>query len=78
MRIKRDKWSLKWKVIVFDNAHNHQLVTPSKRMKMKSNRHMPKAVKNEVQPKPMGSVGKNQEADDVLIKFLRLRFLSRT
>ncbi|KAH7864430.1 hypothetical protein Vadar_029527 [Vaccinium darrowii] len=41
LRIKRDKWSLKWKVTVFDNAHNHQLVTPSKRMKMKSNRHMP-------------------------------------
>ncbi|KAH7859317.1 hypothetical protein Vadar_034511 [Vaccinium darrowii] len=46
LRIKRDKWSLKWKVTVFDDAHNHQLVTPSKRMKMKSNRHMPKAVKD--------------------------------
>ncbi|KAH7838091.1 hypothetical protein Vadar_021972 [Vaccinium darrowii] len=46
MRIKRDKWSLKWKVIVFNDAHNHQLVTPSKRMKMKSNRHMSKAVKD--------------------------------
>ncbi|GFZ13157.1 hypothetical protein Acr_23g0015420 [Actinidia rufa] len=44
--IKRDKWNLKWKVTVFDDAHNHQLVTPCKRMKMKSNRHMPKAVKD--------------------------------
>ncbi|KAH7863937.1 hypothetical protein Vadar_023830 [Vaccinium darrowii] len=46
LRIKLDKWSLKWKVTVFDDAHNHLLVTPSKRMKMKSNQHMPKAVKD--------------------------------
>ncbi|KAG5557777.1 hypothetical protein RHGRI_007884 [Rhododendron griersonianum] len=44
--IKYDKWSSKWKVTVFTDAHNHPLVTPSKRMRMKSNRHMPKAVKN--------------------------------
>ncbi|KAG5564456.1 hypothetical protein RHGRI_000597 [Rhododendron griersonianum] len=44
--IKYDKWSCKWKVTVFTDAHNHPLVTPSKRMRMKSNRHMPKAVKN--------------------------------
>ncbi|KAF7137375.1 hypothetical protein RHSIM_Rhsim07G0162500 [Rhododendron simsii] len=46
MRIMLDKWSYKWKVTGFDERHNHQLVTPSKRMKMKSNRNMPKAVKN--------------------------------
>ncbi|KAF7128985.1 hypothetical protein RHSIM_Rhsim10G0133400 [Rhododendron simsii] len=46
LRIVNDKWSTKWKVTVFNDNHNHPLVTPSKRMKMKSNRHMPKAVKN--------------------------------
>ncbi|KAG5543954.1 hypothetical protein RHGRI_016639 [Rhododendron griersonianum] len=46
LRIKRDKWSLICKVIFFDNVHNYQLVTPFKRMKMKSNQHMPKAVKD--------------------------------
>ncbi|KAH7842047.1 hypothetical protein Vadar_000783 [Vaccinium darrowii] len=44
--ITRGKWSAKWKVTVFSDIHNHQLVTPAKRMKMKSNRHMPKAVKD--------------------------------
>ncbi|XP_058189603.1 protein FAR1-RELATED SEQUENCE 5-like [Rhododendron vialii] len=44
--IKYDKWSSKWKVTVFTDDRNHPLVTPSKRMRMKSNRHMPKAVKN--------------------------------
>ncbi|KAF7152263.1 hypothetical protein RHSIM_Rhsim01G0149600 [Rhododendron simsii] len=37
MRIMLDKWNYKWKVTGFDESHNHQLVTPSKRMKMKSN-----------------------------------------
>ncbi|KAG5550471.1 hypothetical protein RHGRI_015440 [Rhododendron griersonianum] len=46
LHIKYDKWSSKWKVTVFSDAHNHPLVTPSKRMRMKSNRHMPKAVKD--------------------------------
>ncbi|KAH7847433.1 hypothetical protein Vadar_025967 [Vaccinium darrowii] len=46
LRIKHDKWSSKWQVTVFNDAHNHPLVTPSKRMKMKSNRYMPKAVKD--------------------------------
>ncbi|XP_058187688.1 protein FAR1-RELATED SEQUENCE 11-like [Rhododendron vialii] len=46
MQIMLDKWNYKWKVTGFDERHNHQLVTPSKRMKMKSNRNMPKAVKD--------------------------------
>ncbi|KAH7850623.1 hypothetical protein Vadar_000511 [Vaccinium darrowii] len=46
MRIVLDQWSCKWKVTVFDDNHNHQLVTPCNRMKMKSNRHMPKAIKD--------------------------------
>ncbi|XP_058185024.1 protein FAR1-RELATED SEQUENCE 11-like isoform X2 [Rhododendron vialii] len=46
LQIVNDKWSTKWKVTVFNDNHNHPLVTPSKRMKMKSNRHMPKAVKD--------------------------------
>ncbi|KAH7857091.1 hypothetical protein Vadar_008929 [Vaccinium darrowii] len=46
LRIKHDKWSSKWQVTVFNDDHNHPLVTPSKRMKMKSNRYMPKAVKD--------------------------------
>ncbi|KAG5540932.1 hypothetical protein RHGRI_020979 [Rhododendron griersonianum] len=37
LHIKYDKWSSKWKVTVFSDAHNHPLVTPSKRMRMKSN-----------------------------------------
>ncbi|XP_058208179.1 protein FAR1-RELATED SEQUENCE 11-like [Rhododendron vialii] len=37
MRIMLDKWNYKWKVTGFNERHNHQLVTPSKRMKMKSN-----------------------------------------
>ncbi|KAF7127807.1 hypothetical protein RHSIM_Rhsim11G0019000 [Rhododendron simsii] len=44
--IMHDKWNCKWKVTSFDENHNHQLVTPSKRTKMKSNRNMPKAVKD--------------------------------
>ncbi|KAG5565027.1 hypothetical protein RHGRI_001041 [Rhododendron griersonianum] len=35
LRIRYDKWSSKWKVTVFNDSHNHQLVTPSKRMKMR-------------------------------------------
>ncbi|KAG5539891.1 hypothetical protein RHGRI_020196 [Rhododendron griersonianum] len=35
LQIKYDKWSSKWKVTVFNDTHNHQLVTPSKRMKMR-------------------------------------------
>ncbi|KAF7151782.1 hypothetical protein RHSIM_Rhsim02G0114200 [Rhododendron simsii] len=46
LRIIHDKWNCKWKVTGFDENHNHPLVTPSKRMKMKSNRNMPRAVKN--------------------------------
>ncbi|KAF7149619.1 hypothetical protein RHSIM_Rhsim02G0072800 [Rhododendron simsii] len=46
LRIMLDKWNYKWKVTGFDERHNHQLVTPSKRIKMKSNRNMPNAVKN--------------------------------
>ncbi|KAF7124394.1 hypothetical protein RHSIM_Rhsim12G0098500 [Rhododendron simsii] len=46
LRIKHDKWNCKWKVTSFDENHNHQLVTPCKRIKMKSNRNMPKAVKD--------------------------------
>ncbi|KAG5514818.1 hypothetical protein RHGRI_011636 [Rhododendron griersonianum] len=46
MRIMLDKWNYKWKVTGFDESHNHQLVTPSKRMKMKSNRNIPNAVKD--------------------------------
>ncbi|KAF7139583.1 hypothetical protein RHSIM_Rhsim07G0153800 [Rhododendron simsii] len=46
LRIRYDKWSSKWKVIVFNDTHNHQLMTPSKRMKMRSNRYMPKPIKD--------------------------------
>ncbi|KAF7126912.1 hypothetical protein RHSIM_Rhsim11G0139600 [Rhododendron simsii] len=46
LRIMHDKWNCKWKVLGFDESHNHPLVTPSKRMKMKSNQNMPKAVKD--------------------------------
>ncbi|KAG5542530.1 hypothetical protein RHGRI_022167 [Rhododendron griersonianum] len=46
LRIRYDKWSSKWKVTVFNDTHNHQLVTPSKRMKMRSNRYMPKPIKD--------------------------------
>ncbi|KAF7124137.1 hypothetical protein RHSIM_Rhsim12G0095100 [Rhododendron simsii] len=46
MRIMLDKWNYKWEVTSFDESHNHQLVTPSKRMKMKSNRNMPNAIKD--------------------------------
>ncbi|KAH7839591.1 hypothetical protein Vadar_006087 [Vaccinium darrowii] len=46
MRIVHDKWNCKWKVTIFIDNHNHQLVTPCKRMKMKSNRHMSKAIKD--------------------------------
>ncbi|XP_058186150.1 protein FAR1-RELATED SEQUENCE 5-like [Rhododendron vialii] len=41
-----DKWNCKWKVTGFGENHNHQLVTPCKRIKMMSNRNMPKAVKD--------------------------------
>ncbi|KAG5550300.1 hypothetical protein RHGRI_015306 [Rhododendron griersonianum] len=46
LRIMHDKWNCKWKVTGFNESHNHPPVTPSKRMKMKSNRNMPKAVKD--------------------------------
>ncbi|KAG5531199.1 hypothetical protein RHGRI_025975 [Rhododendron griersonianum] len=46
LRIRYDKWSSKWKVTVFNDTHNHQLVTPSKRKKMRSNRYMPKPIKD--------------------------------
>ncbi|KAG5553240.1 hypothetical protein RHGRI_011187 [Rhododendron griersonianum] len=46
LRIMHDKWNCKWKVTGFDENHNHPLVTSSKRIKMKSNRNMPKAVKD--------------------------------
>ncbi|KAG5515901.1 hypothetical protein RHGRI_036819 [Rhododendron griersonianum] len=46
LRIRYDKWSSKWKVTVFNDTHNHQLVTPSKRKKMRSNRYMPKPTKD--------------------------------
>ncbi|KAL5831747.1 hypothetical protein ACOSQ4_017101 [Xanthoceras sorbifolium] len=42
MRIVRDKWSDKWKVSVFKDIHNHKIVSPARRMKMKSNKYMPK------------------------------------
>ena len=41
-----DKWSNKWKVMIFKDSHNHKVVTPARRIKMKSNKHMPKAAKN--------------------------------
>ncbi|KAF7129435.1 hypothetical protein RHSIM_Rhsim10G0083300 [Rhododendron simsii] len=46
LRIMHEKWNCKWKVTGFDENHNHQLVTPCKRIKMMSNRNMPKAVKS--------------------------------
>ncbi|KAK4844806.1 hypothetical protein QYF36_024635 [Acer negundo] len=45
MRIVHDKWSDKWKVSVFKDTHNHNIVSPARRMKMKSNKYMPKAAK---------------------------------
>ncbi|KAL5818931.1 hypothetical protein ACOSQ4_022773 [Xanthoceras sorbifolium] len=45
MRIVRDKWSDKWKVSVFKDIHNLKIVSPARRMKMKSNKYMPKAAK---------------------------------
>ncbi|KAK1355222.1 FAR1 domain-containing protein [Heracleum sosnowskyi] len=49
MRIILEKWSMKWRVSVFDDSHNHKVVTPAKRMKMRSNRHMPAAAKSLVE-----------------------------
>ncbi|GAB2281892.1 hypothetical protein Dimus_016456 [Dionaea muscipula] len=46
MRINFDKHSLKWKVTCFKDDHNHKIVSPKKRMLMRSNKEMPKAVKN--------------------------------
>ncbi|XP_024042736.1 protein FAR1-RELATED SEQUENCE 5-like [Citrus clementina] len=46
MRVMYDKWSNKWKITVFRDSHNHKVVTPARRIKMKSNKHMPKAAKN--------------------------------
>ncbi|CAB4272290.1 unnamed protein product [Prunus armeniaca] len=45
MRIKLDRWSNKWKVSSFQDSHNHKPVTPERRMKMKSNKVMPKVAK---------------------------------
>ncbi|KAM2196912.1 hypothetical protein PS2_000446 [Malus domestica] len=45
MRVVHDKWTNKWIVSVFSDIHNHRPVTPSRRIMMKSNRHMPDAVK---------------------------------
>ncbi|KAL5831998.1 hypothetical protein ACOSQ4_017352 [Xanthoceras sorbifolium] len=44
MRVQ-DKWLDKWKVSVFKDIHNHNIVSPTRRMKMKSNKYMPKAAK---------------------------------
>ncbi|XP_050157451.1 protein FAR1-RELATED SEQUENCE 5-like [Malus sylvestris] len=45
MRIVHDRWSNKWKISVFKDVHNHKPVTPERRMKMKSNKVMPKAAR---------------------------------
>ncbi|KAM1224818.1 hypothetical protein ACFX2G_044610 [Malus domestica] len=45
MRIVHDRWSNKWKFSVFKDVHNHKPVTPERRMKMKSNKVMPKAAR---------------------------------
>ena len=45
MRIVHDRWSNKWKISVFNDFHNHKPVTPERRMKMKSNKVMPKAAR---------------------------------
>ncbi|KAL5710526.1 hypothetical protein ACHQM5_021076 [Ranunculus cassubicifolius] len=36
----------RWRVTRFQEEHNHKSVTPSKRMCMKGNKHMPKAAKD--------------------------------
>ncbi|XP_062014115.1 protein FAR1-RELATED SEQUENCE 11-like [Rosa rugosa] len=46
MRVLHDKWTDKWKVSVFSDIHNHKIVTPARRMMMKSNRHMLNAAKD--------------------------------
>ncbi|KAK1575774.1 hypothetical protein Q3G72_008203 [Acer saccharum] len=46
MRIVHDKWSNKWRVSIFKDTHNHKIVSPAKRIKMKSNKHMPGAAKS--------------------------------
>ncbi|XP_024164366.1 protein FAR1-RELATED SEQUENCE 5-like [Rosa chinensis] len=46
MRVLHDKWTNKWKVSIFSDIHNHKIVTPARRMMMKSNRHMPNAAKD--------------------------------
>ena len=46
MRVMYDNWSNKWKITVFRDSHNHKVVTPARRIQMKSNKHMPKASKN--------------------------------
>lgn len=46
LQITLDKWSRKWTVSMVIDYHNHKLVSPIKKMKMKSNRHMPKVDKN--------------------------------
>ncbi|XP_050369317.1 protein FAR1-RELATED SEQUENCE 5-like [Argentina anserina] len=46
MRILHDKWTRKWKVSVFSDIHNHKVVSPARRMMMKSNKHMPDAAKD--------------------------------
>ncbi|KAK3225908.1 hypothetical protein Dsin_005770 [Dipteronia sinensis] len=46
MRIVHDKWSNKWRVSIFKDTHNHKIVSPAKRIKMKLNKHMPEVAKS--------------------------------
>ncbi|KAL6142396.1 hypothetical protein ACLB2K_060678 [Fragaria x ananassa] len=46
MRVLHDKWTSRWKVSVFSDIHNHKIVSPTRRMMMKSNKHMPDAAKD--------------------------------
>ncbi|KAL6219534.1 hypothetical protein ACLB2K_007293 [Fragaria x ananassa] len=46
MRVLHDKWANRWKVSVFSDIHNHKIVSPARRMMMKSNRHMHDVAKD--------------------------------
>ncbi|KAJ3670144.1 hypothetical protein LUZ60_010468 [Juncus effusus] len=46
MRIKFNNFNGVWAIINFDDSHNHKLVSPCKRIRLKSNRTLPSAVKN--------------------------------
>lgn len=46
VRVSLDTSTMKWKVKNFEDKHNHKIVTPSKRMKMMSNRKIAKATKD--------------------------------